>query len=69
MKRSVFLPLMFLTAFSLFGQLGLREKLRSFNDLFPGLDPEKREQVFSGILTESRERDINPRLLPSDAIA
>jgi hypothetical protein len=61
-KKSVFFPLLFLTAFSLYGQV------RSFDDLFPNLDPEKRAQVFSGVLTESREKDIALRLAPSGEI-
>ncbi|GHV77112.1 hypothetical protein AGMMS49942_19330 [Spirochaetia bacterium] len=59
MKRSIFLPLLFLTAFSLFGDF------HSFDELFPGLDPEKRAQVFSGVFTESQEEDIRLRFLPS----
>ncbi|MFP3043062.1 hypothetical protein LQZ19_14700 [Treponema primitia] len=62
MKIKVFLLLMFLNAFALFGQL------RSFNDLFPNIDTEKREKVFSGILTESRDKDGSLRLLPSGEI-
>jgi hypothetical protein len=58
-KRSVFLALLFLSVFSLFGQS------RSFDDLFPNLDPEKRAQAFSGIITESREKNIALHLLPS----
>ncbi|GHV30450.1 hypothetical protein AGMMS4952_17490 [Spirochaetia bacterium] len=57
MKRGIFLPILFLTAFSLFG--------RSFEDLFPGLDPEKKAQAFSGVLTESGENDPHLRLLPA----
>ncbi|GHV73265.1 hypothetical protein AGMMS49940_05670 [Spirochaetia bacterium] len=60
MKRGVFLPLLFLTAFSLSG--------RSFDDLFPNLEPEKRAQAFSGVLTESREKDIALGLAPSGEI-
>ncbi|WP_010255520.1 DUF6675 family protein [Treponema primitia] len=62
MKIKVLLLLMFLNVFSLFGQL------RSFNDLFPNLDTEKRETVFSGILTESGNADASLGLLPSGEI-
>jgi hypothetical protein len=65
-KKTIFLSLMFLTAFSLFGQRG---GLRSFDDLFPGLEPEKRSQAFSGGYLEAREKDNILRLLPSDDIA
>jgi hypothetical protein len=68
-KKLLSLSLLFLTAFSIFGQLGFREKLRSFDDLFPGLEPAIRSQAFSGGFIEVREKDTNPRFLPSDAIA
>jgi hypothetical protein len=58
MKRGLFLSLMCLTALSAFGQR------HRFDDLFPNLDPEKKNQAFSGILTETRERDSSLRLLP-----
>jgi hypothetical protein len=49
---------MFLTVFSIHGQS------HSFDDLFPNLDPAKKEQALSGILTESRNEDICLLLLP-----
>jgi hypothetical protein len=59
LKKLVFLFLMCLGAVSIFGQR------HSFDDLFPGLDPEKKNQAFFGILAETRENDFYPRLLPS----
>jgi hypothetical protein len=50
---------MCLGACSLFGQR------RSFDDLFPGFDPGKKNQAFSGILTETREDDFSLRLSPA----
>jgi hypothetical protein len=58
----LFLPLFFLTVFSIHGQS------HSFDDLFPGLDPAKRTQALSGILTESRSEDTRLLLLPSGKI-
>jgi hypothetical protein len=51
--------LLCLAACSLFGQR------RSFEDLFPGFDPEKKDRAFSGMLTETREREFALRLAPS----
>jgi hypothetical protein len=52
---------MCLTVCSVFSQR------RSFDDLFPNFDPEKKNRAFSGVLAETRERDFYPRLSPSGA--
>jgi hypothetical protein len=54
-----FLVLLFFAVHSAFGQR------RSFDDLFPGLDPQKKQAAFSGILTETRDRDFYLRLAPA----
>jgi hypothetical protein len=59
LQKALFLVLMCLAAYSVFGQR------RSFDDLFPGLDPGQKQRAFSGILTETRDRDFQLRLAPS----
>jgi hypothetical protein len=58
-KRVFFLSLLCLAACSAFGQR------RSFDDLFPNLDPEKKTRALSGILTETRESDFSLHLSPA----
>jgi hypothetical protein len=58
-KQALFLALLCLAAGSLFGQR------RSFDDLFPGLDPEQKRQAFSGILTETTDQDFHLRMSPA----
>jgi hypothetical protein len=58
-KKAFFLALMCLAACSLFSQR------RSFDDLFPGLDPAQKRQAFSGILTETTVRDFYLRMPPA----
>jgi hypothetical protein len=57
-KKGLFLSLMCLAALTAFGQR------HTFDDLFPNLDPEEKNRVFSGVLTETRERDSRLRLAP-----
>jgi hypothetical protein len=59
LKRFFFLSLLCLAAYSVFGQR------HSFDDLFPKLDPAKKERAFSGILTETRVEDLYLHLSPS----
>jgi hypothetical protein len=61
-KINLFLPLIFLIVFSIHGQS------HSFDDLFPGIDPAKKNQALSGILIESRTEDTRLLLLPSGRI-
>jgi hypothetical protein len=61
-KINLFLPLLFLTVFSIHGQS------HSFDDLFPGIGPAKKEQALSGILIESRDDDPRLLLLPLGSI-
>jgi hypothetical protein len=59
LKRGFFLFLLCLAAYSVFSQQ------HSFDDLFPGLDPEKKKQALSGVLAETRESDFYLHLSPS----
>jgi hypothetical protein len=59
LKKALFLALMCLAVSSVFGQR------RSFDDLFPGLDPGQKKQALSGVLTEARDGDFYLRLSPS----
>jgi hypothetical protein len=59
LKRNFFLFLLCLAACSVFGQR------HSFDELFPNLDPGKKTQAFSGVLTETRESDFSLRLSPA----
>jgi hypothetical protein len=58
LKKAFCVFLLCFAACSLFGQR------RSFEDLFPGFDPEKKDRAFTGALVETRDRDFSLRLAP-----
>jgi hypothetical protein len=59
LKKTFLLFLLCFAACSLFSQQ------RPFDDLFPGFDAEKKDRAFSGVLTETRDKDFSLPLAPS----
>jgi hypothetical protein len=59
LKRSFFLFLLCLAAYPVLSQQ------HSFDDLFPGFDPEKKSRALSDVLAETRTNDFYLQLSPS----